>query len=128
MRFRFASNDSIAGTGWLIARVEVQPPLAATQATTLRLLAEPNPVHFPTRVAFRIETSRHAPARPTRLAIYDVRGRLVRVLSHEPVPAQSGQFVWDGTDRAGQVAAAGVYLARLEWGEETATTKLLVLR
>jgi len=128
VRFRFASNDSLAGTGWEIARVEVRLPLVEPLASDIRLVAEPNPVRFPTRLAFRVESSRTQAARPTRLKIFDLRGRIVQDLEHAAVPAQSARFTWDGTDRAGRAVASGVYWARLEWGTATTTTKLLVLR
>jgi hypothetical protein len=129
LRFRFASGDSIGAAGWEIARVEV-----ATSATTpniaprIELLAEPNPMRFPGRVSFRITASLTAAAQTATLAVYDPRGRLVRVLQHAPVPAESGYFMWDGTDAAGRRVASGMYFARLEWGGDRATTKVLVLQ
>ncbi len=128
LRFRFASNDSLAGAGWEIARVEVRLPVPEPLGTEIQLVAEPNPVRFPTRLAFRVQSSRTEAARTTRLQIFDLRGRLVRALEHAAVPAQSARFTWDGTDRAGRAVASGVYWARLEWGERTTTTKFLVLR
>ncbi len=128
IRFRFASDDSIAAAGWEIARVEVHLAAPEPASTDLQLLAEPNPARFPTRVSFRIDASRGEAALPTHLLLFDARGRLVQVLEHAPVPAQSARFTWDGTDRAGHPVPSGVYWARLEWGERKATTRLLVLR
>jgi hypothetical protein len=127
LRFRFVSNDSIGAFGWEVARVEVSAPRSEPRLA-LGLVAEPNPVRFPARVAFRIVASLTEAARPTTLRVYDVRGRLVRVVPHAAVPAQSGFFAWDGTDRAGRRVASGLYIARLDWGGERASCKLLVLR
>jgi immune inhibitor A len=129
VRFRFVSNDSIAAAGWSIVRVQVRS--AGVEAITQRsaqVIAEPNPVRFPARVAFRLVAARNEAAQPTRLRLFDARGRLVRTFQHATLPAQSGRFLWDGMDHAGRLAPAGVYFARLEWGGEAATTKLLVIR
>lgn len=128
LRFRFVSNDSIGASGWRLARVEVRSTRVDAPTTRLRVIAEPNPTRVPSRIAFRIEAPRSVAAQTTRLLVYDVRGRLVRELSHAPVPAQSAFFFWDGMDRAGRVVPAGVYWSRLEWGGETATAKLVVIR
>jgi immune inhibitor A len=129
LRFRFASGDSIAGAGWEIARVEVAPASPdAAFAPRLEVVAEPNPVRFPARIAFRITAPLTWGARPTTLAVFDARGRRVRVLSHASVPAQSGFVVWDGTDRAGRPVPAGIYFARLDWGGVGATRRIVVVR
>ena len=61
-----------------------------------------------------------------QLAVYDLRGRLVRELVSGPVEAGSHTVVWDGRDRGGQSVAAGVYFARMDDGR-TATTAKMVL-
>ncbi len=129
IRFRFVSNDSVGSSGWRVARVEVRDPWNdADVSTALRVLAEPNPARFPTRVVFQVRAPRMESARPTRLLIFDVRGRLVRQLSHAPIPAQSARFIWDGMDHAGRDVPSGVYWTRLEWGRDAATAKLVVIR
>jgi M6 family metalloprotease-like protein len=127
IRFRCASNASAERRGWDIFRVEVHAAAPVEPAAGVELQAEPNPVRFPTRVAFRVVAPRDAAARTTQLRIFDVRGRLVRHLTHAAVPAQSAMFTWDGTDHAGRAVSSGMYWARLEWGSESATRKLVVV-
>jgi flagellar hook assembly protein FlgD len=69
-------------------------------------------------------------ARPvgTHLAIYDVTGKLVRVLVNERRPAGDYRVEWDGRDRRGTPTASGVYFYRLEAEEFTATHKMVMLR
>jgi immune inhibitor A len=129
LRFRFAAGDSIAGRGWEIARVEVAPPLADTgREPHVEVWAEPNPLRFPARIAFRITAPLTWSARTTTLAVFDVRGRRIASIAHAPVPAQYGFVVWDGTDRAGRPVPAGIYFARLDWGGVRATRRLVVVR
>jgi hypothetical protein len=71
-------------------------------------------------------------ARPStlRLAIYDARGREVRML----VDARSGvraagpaRAAWDGRDAQGRLAPAGVYFVRLDAGGEQASRRFVRL-
>jgi immune inhibitor A len=128
LRFRFVADDSLAGSGWEIARVEVGPARAAAPRARVEVVAEPNPVRFPARVSFRITAPLTTGARPTTLHVYDLRGRCVRTLFHAPVPAQAARMVWDGTDDRGRAVASGSYLVRLEWGDVSGATRLVVVR
>ncbi len=47
--------------------------------------------------------------------IFDRRGRMVRTLVHGELLGDSGFFVWDGTDNAGQKAPLGVYVIHVEF-------------
>lgn len=51
---------------------------------------------------------------PVRLAVYDVLGRLVRVLHDDVLPAGAHQFTWNGRDEGGGLLAGGTYFLRLE--------------
>ncbi len=63
------------------------------------------------------------------LAVYDLRGRLVRELvTGEWLTAGTHQMVWDGRDRQGRVAASGVYLVRGRSGNAVAQTRVVQVR
>ena len=62
------------------------------------------------------------------LAVYDVRGRLVRRLLVEGRQAGRGEIDWDGRDEDGRPAASGVYLVRLATEREARTRKIAVMR
>jgi len=70
--------------------------------------AFPNP--FRDRTSFRFELK--YPER-VQLAVYDVRGRLVRQLVDGEQPAGATEIEWDGRDASGRRVAAGVYFFRL---------------
>jgi hypothetical protein len=82
----------------------------------------PNPFNPATRVAFDL-----ARAGLARLDIHDARGRLVRRLVAEDLPAGRHERVWDGRDDGGQAVASGTYFARLAAdGRLTMKTMLLM--
>jgi hypothetical protein len=84
----------------------------------------PNP--FSARTVLRFQLDRE---RPVRLGIYDVTGRLVRLLVDAPRLDQGTHtVVWDGRDDAGQRVASGVYLYRLDAGGKERTRKLILLQ
>jgi len=83
----------------------------------------PNPFNPSTMIVFSL-------ARPVEvhLAVYDVSGRLVRVLVNESRSAGNHRVEWDGRDGRGSSVASGVYFYRLQAGEFSATRKMVMLR
>jgi len=128
LRFRFVSGDSIRAPGWSVLRVEVSAGVPVEpDGRSVRVAIEPNPMRFPGEVRFRIEAPHSQPALQATLRVLDVRGRLVRVLTHPGVPSQTARFLWDGTDRAGVPVASGIYWAQVQWGTQRAQSKLIVV-
>jgi len=80
------------------------PPLALDP-----LVAAPNP--FRGSVAVQMNVA--AQAAGYRLAVYDVTGRLVRLLADGPLPANP-TLRWDGRNAVGAPVASGVYTLRLD--------------
>jgi hypothetical protein len=68
----------------------------------------PNPFNPMTEISFLLNRNGHA-----QLAVYDLRGRLVKVLVDEPLLAQEHAYAWDGTNAAGKRAASGIYFVQL---------------
>jgi len=71
--------------------------------------AHPNPFNPQTTVAFDL-----ARGGRVQLGVYDLRGRLVRLLVDGELMAGRHTVRWDGRDQGGRGAASGVYLCRLE--------------
>ncbi|MEZ4647290.1 MAG: DUF4331 family protein [Candidatus Eisenbacteria bacterium] len=67
-------------------------------------------------------------AADARLALYDVRGRLVRELVDGPLAEGSHVVSWDGRDARGVRVANGIYFSRLEAGGQSADSKLVLVR
>ena len=83
----------------------------------------PNPFNPSTTISFSLKSRGHA-----NLAVYDVAGRLVRVLIDGVMEAGPRDVTWDGRDNAGRGVASGVYFYRLEAGEFIETRKMVLLR
>ncbi len=75
----------------------------------------------------RLSVRSFASALPGEIAVYDVRGALVRRLSGAFRPG-THTILWDGKDQRGVEVAPGSYLVRATVAAETASTKVLLLR
>jgi flagellar hook assembly protein FlgD len=49
-----------------------------------------------------------------KIAVYDLNGRLIRILADEARTAGSYSVLWDGTDAEGNAVASGIYVCRME--------------
>ena len=83
----------------------------------------PNPFNPRTTVTFDLARAGHA-----TLAVYDLRGALVRRLVDAELPAGRHEAVWDGCDATGQGVASGVYLASFSDGQVRRMKRMVLVR
>jgi hypothetical protein len=132
VRFTMHSDQSVNFGGWnlddiLITGIVPQPVLDVATGIAAReplLLANaPNPGHAGTTLRFDL------PKRDrVDLAIYDVRGRLVRTLVEGSLGLGHHEVVWDGRDASGTPSAVGVYFYRLATSTTQQTRRMILLR
>lgn len=91
----------------------------AVPAVTALSAAYPNPFNPRVTIEYLI-----AAAGPIELAVFDPRGRLVRVLESGSRAAGRHLASWDGLDQAGRAAPAGTYLCRLTGAHGMRTLKI----
>ena len=83
----------------------------------------PNPFNPATTIAFSLARRGHVV-----LAIYDVRGALVRTLVNETRTAGDYRIEWDGRNNAGTSVSSGVYFYRLSASGFRSTKKMVLLK
>jgi hypothetical protein len=81
----------------------------------------PNPFNPGTTIRYAVAKNQEI-----RLAVYDVRGRLMRSLVERVEPAGIHEVRWEGRDNDGRPAASGIYFVRLI-GEGQVTNRKIVL-
>lgn len=112
----FAATIETGGTVDVAGSV----PISSQQGG--RITVWPNPSRGLTQLAIDLDS-------PTvRVAVYDVAGRVVRLL---PGPFGAGaprHLLWDGRDDRGTAVGNGIYYVRAVGGGATAQTKLLLIR
>jgi hypothetical protein len=83
----------------------------------------PNPFNPRTTIAFEL-----AESATIELAVFDLRGRLVRVLKSGPMPVGRHQAIWDGQDDKGRAVPTGTYVCRLNTPQGSQTKKLTLAK
>jgi len=97
-------------------------PVAAPLVTALHQNV-PNPFNPTTTIRFELSE----PGR-VDLRVYDVTGRLVRILVSEDLPAERHSVPWNGEDNRGRRVASGVYFYRIATADFVATRKMVLLK
>ena len=83
----------------------------------------PNPFNPRTTIEFEL-----AATGAIELAIYDVGGRLVRVVDSGSRSAGRYQATWDGQDNDGRAVPTGTYFCRLSTAQGSQTKKMTLAR
>lgn len=86
------------------------------------LSVQPNPFHNETRLAYS-----PTGACRVKVSIQDMSGRQIRLLVNDIPQPGPHSVTWDGCDRAGKNAPAGVYFALLSAGGHTVEKELVKL-
>jgi len=86
----------------------------------------PNPFNPSTTIQFDVPEGH--PSVPVSLSIYDLRGRLVKILVDAPRGSGSYEVHWDGRDNKGQRVSSGVYMYRIVTGDFVSTRKMILVR
>ncbi|MCP4548545.1 MAG: T9SS type A sorting domain-containing protein [bacterium] len=113
------------GTPGAINSVYNSTAAAVEIPTPLHLAAPwPNPFNPTTSITFGLDAEG-----PLQLAIYDIQGRLVRILEdRERHPAGFHSVEWHGRDRMGREVPGGVYLIRLQTPGGTICRKAVLVK
>ena len=96
-------------------------PNAAGGGIFLSLKASPNPAHGDALVSMVL--SRGA---PLRTVVFDVRGRMVRVLDERVAAAGPVNVAWDGRDQDGAAAPPGLYFVSVRAASEWKAVPLVL--
>ncbi len=83
----------------------------------------PNPFNPATTIPFALPE-----AADLSLAVYDLRGREIRRLVQDRLPAGYHRIVWDGCDATGRVLPSGIYLVTMKAPGIIRQMKALLLR
>lgn len=92
-------------------------------AATLLSPAIPNPFNPQTTLRFSLVQDGQVD-----LAVYTLRGELVKVFVSQPMSAGTHEVMWDGRNANGMTMASGVYVARLVSGSVTTVQRLTLVR
>ncbi len=117
LRFRLFADAALAGWGWAIDNVQVQPGVTSVsdgEGTIPRTFAlfqnYPNPFNPSTSIDYTLPS-----ASRVKLEVFNIMGQRVRnLLSDASQSAGSHSIQWDGKNEAGTQVASGTYVYRIE--------------
>jgi hypothetical protein len=115
--------DDIAIDGYLKTGVEGEPQTAAQTPAAVLYNCTPNPSRGRLSISYQLPAGGQV-----KLGIYDITGRLVKILVNQNQPAGKYQLQWDGRNDQGQKTANGVYFYSLKTGDRAFTKKMVLVR
>jgi len=93
------------------------------------LKSYPNPFNPPTTITFLRSNGRHNQYRSNvKIAIYNNRGRMVRMLYEGTMQTGEMDLTWNGDDENGKKVSSGVYFAIAKTNSEVYKTKLVLIK
>ena len=92
-------------------------------AKTLQTVIAPNPFSNVTTISFSL-----AQSVKVSLKVFDLNGRLIKILADEEMVAGSHEIKWNANNANGQPVPSGVYLLRIEAGDFKVTKKISVIK
>ncbi len=98
-------------------------PEANVVATILLHQNAPNPFNPSTTIRYELNQDG-----PVRLQIFDIAGRLVRVLVQEDQMEGRHELHWNGRNSEGRISAAGVYFFRLTAEGQNLTRRMMLIK
>jgi hypothetical protein len=111
-------QGSFASTGYVASDDPVQPELSDQLQQNY-----PNPFNPSTTIAFQTKNEGGV-----KLAVYNLKGQLVRVLQDGIAAKGKHNVVWDGLDSNGSRVSSGLYLYRLQTGDASITKRMLLVK
>jgi hypothetical protein len=98
----------------------------ADPSLTFHLSSQPNPFNPGTEI--RLVLPGEESTQVTR-SLFDLKGRVVRsLLRGRELPAGEHRLHWDGRGTGGAELPSGIYFARLEFGSQSVTHKMTLVR
>ena len=126
----FGSDGGVTDAGFFIDGIAFGEGKYATSVPDDRipgigaatLTAWPNPFNPRVNIAWKMPSPGHL-----EVAVFDLRGRRVRVLQDDVVGVREGVLTWDGRDSGGRGAASGVYLVQMRGAGGAVASQRVVL-
>jgi M6 family metalloprotease-like protein len=87
----------------------------------------PNPFNPETTIWFSVDCEQLT-SNPINIAIYNIRGQLVRTLANDIFELGEHFLTWNGQDEQNREVSSGLYFYRLQTSDITQTRKMILLK
>jgi hypothetical protein len=139
----YDGNPRPSGAGYDMGAFEYQYPVGVanndeeryTPAAAILFQNYPNPFTQMTSIQYTVASRQRKDKNlttdyclQTSLRIFDLTGRLVRILVDEPQKSGSYKINWDGKDDSGNRVVPGIYFYKLITSDYRSVKKMVILR
>ncbi len=119
----FCRNDDSVEIYTLTDEIELENSDQVIQLQKPYIINYPNPFNPETRLVFNLPE-----ASQVRLAVYNLKGQLVKVLTDEILPAGDNAIIWNGRNEMGRLVSSGVYLVRMQSEKASVMKKIMLIK
>ena len=99
------------------------PEFVESDLSSGKVSASPNPFNPNTTIHFDLPEGC-----PAKVAVFDIRGMLVRNLVNENLGAGHHSIPWNGRDNSGRLLASGRYIVHVQAGRLQTTTPVVLVK
>jgi hypothetical protein len=99
------------------------PEFVESDLSSGKVSASPNPFNPNTTIHFDLPEGC-----PAKVAVFDIRGMLVRDLVNESLEAGHHSIPWNGRDNSGRLLASGRYIVHVQAGRLQTTTPVVLVK
>ena len=107
-----------------ISAAQSNPDTPELPQAIVSISSYPNPFIGTTTITISGKEDEH----PCELAIYNLKGQLVKTLLNQEMLAGTHRVIWDGKDGQGRAVSSGVYFYRMSMPNKVLTNKMLLLK
>ncbi len=83
----------------------------------------PNPFNPSTTISYQVPD-----AARVKVSVYDINGKLVKILFNGVQREGNHQVVWNGTNRQDKIVASGIYIYRVESNKSVLSKQMILLK
>ncbi len=83
----------------------------------------PNPFNPTTNLYYSVSNDSNV-----QLAVYNLKGQMVKTIVNGHQAAGNYQVSWDGTDNNGNTVPSGIYFSKFQSGDYTSTKKMILMK
>jgi hypothetical protein len=96
---------------------------APVSTAALKVSNYPNPFNPETTISFDMPVAGNA-----KVAVYNVKGQLVKTLANENFTAGTNSVMWKGFDNNNNAVSSGVYFFKVETENESVTKRMVLMK
>jgi hypothetical protein len=106
-----------------ITGIQDQEKMNSALKTFMILKTYPNPFNYSTTIEYTVPEPGIV-----RIMIFDMNGKLIRILNNENQVSGKHQIIWEGTDNLGKLLPNGIYNCIVNFQNKVLSNKMILIK